>query len=104
MPIDITTLCVASFAAFVLFILIMRIRRRLKARAETRAPDPAFDLAELQAMLVANKITREEHDRLREVVLKQRTNEPNLSSPAHGRGFEVRPLKPPRQTPGSDGN
>jgi hypothetical protein len=76
-------------AAFVIFVLFMRIRRRTAAHRPPSRRSPIFDLAELQAMLVAGQITPEEHERLR-AALTRRLDPGDASTPPASRGFEVR--------------
>ena len=85
------------FAAFTIFVAVMRIVRRMRARAVAAPLPPAFDLAEVRALLDQGKITQAENDRLRDLVLKQseeyaRARPPKARGP---RGFEVGPVNPP---------
>jgi len=68
----------------------MRIYRRIKRRSPPKPIQPAFDLAEIRVMLDTGKITKTEHDRLRDIFLKQRSIVGSSNS-SEERGFEVLP-------------
>jgi len=55
-------ICILLFALFVVFILVMRARRRFPTREAP--PPPVFETGELQALLAEGKITAAEYDRL----------------------------------------
>jgi hypothetical protein len=78
------------FLAYAVFILTMRAIRRQGGKREV-APSPVFDVAELQALRDAGKITGEEFERLRLIILGQQGSK----APAGQRGFEVLPRKSP---------
>jgi hypothetical protein len=93
MVIQAIIICVSAFFVFAIFIVVMRIRRRVLARTASCPPEPSFDLAEINAMLDAGKITREEYDRLRTALLKQIEGRP-ATIPTGRRGFDVAPVDP----------
>ena len=84
------------FAAFTTFVLVMRTIRRATARAAAAPLPPAFDLVEIRAMRDEGKITQAEHDRLRDLVLKQSEEYSKASGQKDRgpRGFEVKPVEP----------
>jgi hypothetical protein len=86
--------CGGLLAAFVIFLLFMRIRRRMSAHRPAQRRSPVFDLAELRAMLDTGQITPEEHERLRAALTRQ-LDPGDASTPSTSRGFEVRPPKRP---------
>ncbi len=98
MPIGIFGIGLATFAAL---ILTMRALRRLTGRMTALPRLPAFNQAEIQALLVAGKITQEERDRLLEVLLKQRDSGDAIVAVQGPRGFEVLPAKGQTETTSS---
>src|SRR5437764_7893420 len=86
------SLACPGFAAFVVFVAIVRARRRLANRAGPRPPPPAFDLAELSRMVAAGTLTPAEFDRLRDALARRQVAGPP-PPPAGPRGFEVLPHK-----------
>ena len=84
-------ICGVAFAAFTVFVLVARIRRRI-ARPVLLPWEPAFDPAEVQAMFHAGKITLGERDRLLVTLQKQRERKEAETVPRGPRGFPVTPL------------
>jgi len=96
MPVGIFGIGLATFAAL---ILTMRAVRRLTGRMTAPPHLPAFNQAEIEAMLVAGKITPEERDRLLGVILKQRDSDDPVVAVPGPRGFEVLPAKGQAEAP-----
>jgi hypothetical protein len=88
-------LCAIALALFSAFIFVMCILRQSAARHSTTPPPRAFDLVEIQGVLDSGKITRAEHARLRELVVKQGIDAP--AQPSGPRGFEVVPASPSQE-------
>ena len=88
-------ICGFAFAAFTVFVLCARIRRRM-ARPVLTAWEPAFHPAEVQAMFYAGKITLAERDRLLAVLQKQRERQEAEMVPPGPRGFQVVPIQDQR--------
>jgi hypothetical protein len=80
------------FAALVAIMLTMRFVRRWVHRRAT-PPPPAFDQAELRAMLASGQISATEFQRLRSLVLAQQSAAATAADAPRGpRGFEPLPL------------
>jgi len=85
-------LLAVSFAALVAIMLTMRFVRRWAHRRVT-PPPPAFDQAELRAMLASGQITATEFERLRSLVLSQQSAPATVADAPRGpRGFEPLPV------------
>ena len=91
------------FLAYLVFVVIMSIRRRTRARRDEPTVAPGFDLADLHRLRDAGQLSDEEHARAIESLLRrqaERDAERARQAPAHGpRGFDV---LPPTQEPRAD--
>jgi hypothetical protein len=84
-----------AFGAFVCFVVVMRVNRRMARRGKSPTIDSGFDIADLHDMMQAGTISAEEFDRLTAATARQRGVSSAL--PASGkRGFDV---LPPQQSP-----
>lgn len=94
MFVDAMAVCGVAFAAYTVFILIMRIRRRMAARPVLPAWEPAFHPAQVQIMFESGQITLAERDRLLAALRKQRERKEAQTAPPGARGFPIAPTSP----------
>jgi hypothetical protein len=72
--------------------LVLRSRRRRTVVLKKVLAAPAFDLVELNAMLASEKISQEEFERLREIIMRQQVSVQEGAGeqkPSKSHGFEV---------------
>ena len=87
---NISVIAGISFAAFIGFVLFMRIWRRRARRLEQAPTPPSFDSAELQALRESGRLSPEEFERVRSAIERRRDETPS-SPPSGPRGFDVLP-------------
>lgn len=86
--------CGVAFAAYTVFILVMRIRRRVAVRPVIPGWEPAFHPAQVQAMFESGQITLAERDRLFAALRKERQRNEAQTAPPGARGFPITTTSP----------
>ncbi len=79
------------WVAFVIFLVVMRVRRRRTIANANRPAMPAFDVVELHQLQASGELSPEEAARVLTVVAKQQG--PSASPPPGPRGFDVLPIR-----------
>ncbi len=87
---DILKIIAIIIGGLIAFMFVMRTIRRFTIRRKEPPAEPTFDVAELNSMVEAGLISRDECEQLKSIVALQRSRQSDASE--KHKGFEVIPL------------